>query len=844
VKPGSRFLTVLFVLAVSATTVAGALDNANASYSFDSDTVTGSTLVDDAGFYNGTINGATTGVTGLINEAFAFDGTNDYVDTTIPDENTDFTLSIWFKTNQSNNAPFVSGWKESAPKGIIFGVNPRTSGTNNKVGLFLRSDNTKGTLWEGNVSVSDGSWHNAIVSYDQSKSHPNEVEMWVDGQKQNISVPSDDGDQDTWQNTMRIAENNFSGNNLKGSTEQFLKYSRVLNTTEIDNLYNSGNAYDPYQGISIQAKDAFDGSTIKNFSVNLTGQTTGTTYDLNTSSGELVTPVLSNSSELWTVQVKSPGYFNESYEDLNVSENTKLQASLADNRTRFTTAQTKITNTSQTTFNITIQGQTFPSNTTFASPDDYNATYSKAGWYNLTDEYNATQNNTFQGVYNAKANITTAYYEDNETLSHTGWISHPDHAYNETFQSNSDNESIIGVEKLPGPYTAYIEPDNYDSPLPINSFNTTINTSKKQIRKYYYATYRFEIRNEVNGEPFNVSSTDSTTVQIQCPKSSQTQTFNTYNKSFAIDCAWTTVKLNVQYTDDSYFRTVIPSLTTRDIDLYALNLEEVLIYQTNLKLNDLTGRYENGYARVDTYVNGTQEQITSQYFDVENQVTLYLLKDQTYTLCLYTENGEQSRCLGEFIADSAGTKTITVPQLNLVTGDDNAIGEQIVTYWENTNKTITATHKHSTDTTAYFSINQDNQTTYNTSTTGKTTKFTYTKPNTTETYTACITTKADDYADCRVFPPTYGDYLGLGEYLDEPQQTLNLISLAAMIFTLFFVGYLHPPTAVFLVFVELYTFQTWNMITFGSQATDTVILTVIGFIAATTLIVKGVMEGT
>jgi len=617
-----------------------------------------------------------------------------------------------------------------------------------------------------------------------------------------------------------------------GLIDEVRIYDRAITEETEKSLYNGYFTATP-TNFTIQAEDAFDQTTINNFTANLTGQTTGTTYDLNTTNRKITTPILSNSTELWTVNVSVSDYFDEDYTDVNVSQNTTLTASLDDNRSKFTQAVTKVTNTSQTVFNITIQGQTFSSNTTFASPDKYNATYTKSGWYNKTQEYNASQNNTFTGVYDAKLNITTAYYEDNQSLAHTGWIAQSNQGYNQSLNSNANNETVVGVEQRPNtPYTARIEPDNYDSPLPIEPFNITVNSSEKDIRKYYYSTYQFNILNEVDGEPFNISSTDSTTVQIRCPNSSQTQIFNSYNKSFAIDCSWRTIKLNVQYPTDSYFRTVIPPFTDRDIDLYALNLDEVLTYQVNLKLNDLTGRYQDGYARVNTYVNGSQEQITSQYFDIEDKVTIYLLKDQTYTLCLYTEDGENTRCLGEFIADSAGTKTITVPQLNLVTGDENAIGDETVTYWDNTNATIKATHQSAEKTTIYFSVNnQANTTIYNVSTTATTGTFTFQKADVNSTYTACITTKAG-YSDCRVMPPTYGDYLGFGEYLDEPRQTLNLISIGLILFTLFFIAYINTTAALLITTVELYALMQWNMITWGNTTTDAIIFTVFGFMTA------------
>ena len=62
--------------------VFGALnDNVSIAYTIDDDTISGSTLEDLSPNGNdGTIDGATSGVTGIINETLDFDGINDYVD--------------------------------------------------------------------------------------------------------------------------------------------------------------------------------------------------------------------------------------------------------------------------------------------------------------------------------------------------------------------------------------------------------------------------------------------------------------------------------------------------------------------------------------------------------------------------------------------------------------------------------------------------------------------------------------------------------------------------------------------------------------------------------------------
>src|SRR6056297_2720988 len=64
-------------------------------YSFDDDSLSGSNPLDLSGNGNdGTNNGTTTGVTGILDEAFNYDGTNDYV-TTNSSLTSSGSISFW-----------------------------------------------------------------------------------------------------------------------------------------------------------------------------------------------------------------------------------------------------------------------------------------------------------------------------------------------------------------------------------------------------------------------------------------------------------------------------------------------------------------------------------------------------------------------------------------------------------------------------------------------------------------------------------------------------------------------------------------------------------------------------
>jgi len=98
-----RFLFVFVAILVLPLSMA-ALDDAEAYYTHDNSNTSGGNSLDISGNNNdGTLNGGvTTGVSGIINEAYSFDGVDDYVNYSqrAPQSSTQpFSYSIWFKHN-------------------------------------------------------------------------------------------------------------------------------------------------------------------------------------------------------------------------------------------------------------------------------------------------------------------------------------------------------------------------------------------------------------------------------------------------------------------------------------------------------------------------------------------------------------------------------------------------------------------------------------------------------------------------------------------------------------------------------------------------------------------------
>lgn len=181
----------------------------------------------------------------------------------------------------------------------------------------------------------------------------------------------------------------------------------------------------------------------------------------------------------------------------------------------------------------------------------------------------------------------------------------------------------------------------------------------------YNDLYNFTVRREADGSIFDYASTNETKLTIVCPNSADQYFFNeTGSIQVLYSCHSPTLKLDISYpTGDSYFRTLIPEMGEREIDFYLIDLNKETAIQKIIELVDLTGEWQTGILRAQTPILEQVEDIIEMEYDVASSVTLYLKKDSIYTLTLINDDGTKSRSIGNLIADSAGTVTITYPPI-------------------------------------------------------------------------------------------------------------------------------------------------------------------------------------
>ena len=427
-KQQLRFFFVLLSFSLVLPFAAGALDDANGSYDFsDNNTVSG-TLVDQAEQYNGSLNGVQTGVSGILNEAYSFDGNDDYVEFEDTDwsERDEFSVSIWayFEDTSSNQYLYSPPYDGSSnhPWHLKFDTNQVTL----EQVIFRNFDNQggRGQLVETGFTPSKNEWHH-IVAVNNGSEQKIYWNNSVVGTGSYSGYDSVNIDKYAIGAFWHEGEQNYDGS-FDGRLDEARFYDRALSPSEVGTLYNQGEGFDPYAqptNFTLAAEDAFDGSSLANFSISVRhldagsicpgGNCSLSAYNVstyNTTNGLITTDLTEdNTDDIRRINFSAQAYEDRKYDDLSIdpSNQTSFTGFLRQAQSKFTTAQTLVTNKTLTSFNVTINGQTFQSNKTFPSPTRYNATFTKDGWFNKTQEYDvATLQQTFEDVYNHDLTFT------------------------------------------------------------------------------------------------------------------------------------------------------------------------------------------------------------------------------------------------------------------------------------------------------------------------------------------------------------------------------------------------------------------------------------------------------
>jgi len=176
-----------------------------------------------------------------ISPSFAFDGTEDYIETTKTSAYTAASLSMWIKVsgnfgvNERQSLSSNDDYNHS--RDFIIADSPTT--TNDAyIAMFAGAIIYGQTSASGGIVVNDGNWHNLVWTYDGSAGSSAAINLYVDGQNQysNSSYSS------YWSYEIKfqyfgkpVAANAYFGGNIANS----LIYNRALSANEVLHNYNA-----------------------------------------------------------------------------------------------------------------------------------------------------------------------------------------------------------------------------------------------------------------------------------------------------------------------------------------------------------------------------------------------------------------------------------------------------------------------------------------------------------------------------------------------------------------------------------------------------------------------------
>jgi len=202
-------------------------DSRVARWTFDSADTSGSTATDSWGSFDATINGATTGVSGEIGEAYDFDG------------NDDVYASDVVVNGIGSGAFSVSAW-----------VNLDSTAVQ---GIFDFLDQSEDTVLY-HYDSGGGPWH---FSTDSGQSAEIEAGTATTGTWTHLVATAGGSNQTLYQDGSQIGSNSdaaslsytggivfgqYAGSNyLDGQLDDLRVYDKALTSTEVSNLYNTGS---------------------------------------------------------------------------------------------------------------------------------------------------------------------------------------------------------------------------------------------------------------------------------------------------------------------------------------------------------------------------------------------------------------------------------------------------------------------------------------------------------------------------------------------------------------------------------------------------------------------------
>jgi len=585
-------------------------------WTFDDDETSGNLLYDLVEDNNLTNNGATTGVSGIIEEAYTFDGSNDYLisNHTLNISTGELTVNAWVACDVTNELRSIWSIGSTTDDGLNlrFTTNPYLQ--------FFEKINNDYDQTVVSLSCNTTGFHMITVTISDS-ANSGEVKIYYDGVYK--ATGTIDATLSSIGGPQIYIGTRWTGSGQEwwdGEIDEISVFTEVLDQTNITYLYNSGNpdsnqqypfTVDTASNFTVTVTDYWNSNPINGINVSIGG----TTYQ-NTTGNVVTTGILSNATTTYDINISGSQHFSANITGINVSSN--LAQTLKGSDITFN-AYELITNNLLSGATFTVNTTNGTNNTHFYIAPGSNLTVltENAGYFNKTQGFNvsALDNRTINvtGVYSSVLNITAINkYTTNPINNFSGWVYHPGSGNNRSFNTTTGSYNI---SMIPGNFTIYVEADNY-SISSDNYQNKTISNPGENITFSLYSSNSIIIY--IKNENTGLTITDNITIIVTgLNESTYTTTSGTYFLENLTDGNY-----SLKFSGDNYYlRTYTVTVAERSTQTLTAYLTATSGTVTMTYLDEDSGAsLEDVSASMSRLIGGVWTVVQSKDSDITGRV--------------------------------------------------------------------------------------------------------------------------------------------------------------------------------------------------------------------------------
>ena len=253
---------------------------------------------------------------GFLNNGYDFDGDGDWIvypELTASFWNNDFSVSLWFRPDDSANYQYLFSMSEDVDALITWSPTSH----DNEV-RFHMHDGTLRDIYSSTLTA--GNWYHIVALQDSSG-----MKLYINNGTPSTNTFTGDATDKSDDNVMGNGAGLGETRNFDGMIDEVAIYSFALNESQISSLYNNGNGYNPLLADSpsdpfvVTAKNTYNESMLNIFNATIDGSFYSTT------NGTLNTGLIQNSSILHNLTINAEDHFSISIVGLNVSTNYETQ---------------------------------------------------------------------------------------------------------------------------------------------------------------------------------------------------------------------------------------------------------------------------------------------------------------------------------------------------------------------------------------------------------------------------------------------------------------------------------------------------------------------------------------